>query len=221
MKNFVWVTYMINNKVNKVLALLDKYYNDCHCYLNYKTDWQLLIATILSAQCTDKRVNLVTDVLFEKYKTLADFAYAQQTELEKDIKSTGFYKNKAKYIILSSKELLKNYKSMPSDINILTKLPGVGRKTANVIRSNIFNIPSVVVDTHVKRVSRRLGFAKGNNPNKIEIELMKILPKSHWIRYNYQIMTHGQKVCKARHANCCDCFLNNLCMTGVSLVSNA
>ena len=198
--------------VLSILKLLDEGYPQVKCFLNYKTDWQLLIATILSAQCTDDRVNIVTKDLFAKYKTLEDFASASQFELEQDIKSTGFYKNKARNIILATNKLLNDYSGeMPSDINELTKLTGVGRKTANVIRSHIFNIPSIVVDTHVKRISNKLGFTKNEDPEKIEYDLMKIIPQDYWIRINLQLISHGRKICKARKPECQNCFLNNYC----------
>lgn len=198
--------------VSSILKLLDENYPSTKCYLNYKTDWQLLIATILSAQCTDDRVNIVTKDLFAKYKSLEDFACASQIEFEQDIKSTGFYKNKARNIILTANKLLKDYSGkMPFDINELTKLPGVGRKTANVIRSHIFNIPSIVVDTHVKRISQKLGFTKNDDPEKIEYDLMKIIPQEHWIRINLQLIAHGRSICKARKPDCVNCFLNKYC----------
>jgi endonuclease III len=201
-----------NKNIKIILDLLDENYPLTKCYLNYQTDWQLLIATILSAQCTDDRVNMVTKDLFRKYKTLKDFASASQNELEQDIKSTGFYKNKARNIILAANKLLNDYDSkMPSDINELIKFPGVGRKTANVIRSHIFNIPSIVVDTHVKRISKKLGFTENNDPEKIEYDLMKIIPQNHWISINLQLIAHGRKICKARKPDCTNCFLNKYC----------
>ena len=200
-------------RVQGVLALLDEYYpmND-RCYLEYSAAYELMIATILSAQCTDDRVNMVTADLFKKYPTLEAFAGASVAEMEKDVKSTGFYRNKAKNIILAGQMLLENYGGqMPSDIDELTKLAGVGRKTANVIRSHIFQLPSVVVDTHVKRISGKLGFTKNTDPEKIEFDLMKILPKDHWIRYNTQIIAHGRAICKAPTAKCELCFMTDLC----------
>lgn len=200
-------------KITCILNLLDEYYpTENKCYLNHKNAWQLLIATILSAQCTDDRVNIITKKLFIKYPSLKSFASADLEELEKDIHSAGFYHNKAKNIISSCRTLLEEYdEKMPSDIDKLTKLAGVGRKTANVIRSHIFNLPSVVVDTHVKRISKKLGLTNSDDPVKIEFELMKILPKEHWIRYNTQIIAHGRKICKARNPQCSNCFLNPFC----------
>lgn len=199
--------------VTEILRLFDQHYTtDYVCYLNHQTPWQLLIATILSAQCTDTRVNIVTKDLFVKYPTLEAFANADQKELEQDIHSTGFYKNKAKNIIACTKALLENYHGeVPQEIESLTKLAGVGRKTANVIRGNIYHIPSVVVDTHVKRISRKLGLTLEEDPVKIEMDLMKALPKDHWILWNIQVITHGRGICTAKSPNCRECFLRHLC----------
>ncbi len=202
--------------VARVMELLDREYGtDFRCYLNYETPWQLLIATILSAQCTDARVNLVTKELFAKYPTLEAFAGAELTELEQDIKSTGFYHNKAKNIIACAKRLVDVYHGeVPSKIEDLTTLAGVGRKTANVIRGNIFREASIVVDTHVKRISKKLRFTKEEDPEKIEYDLMKVLPEDHWILYNIQIITLGRTICKARNPKCRECFLKEECPEG-------
>lgn len=195
------------------MDLLDEVYTrEYKCYLNYETPWQLLLATILSAQCTDARVNLVTRDLFQKYKTLEDFANADLKELEQDIKPTGFYHNKAKNIIACSKALVEEHAGeVPNSLEALTALAGVGRKTANVIRGNIFHEPSVVVDTHVKRISRRLGLTKEEDAEKMEYDLMKKLPKDHWILYNIQMITFGRQICFARSPKCGECFLTNYC----------
>lgn len=200
-------------RVQKVLELLDlEYGTDYRCYLEYETPWQLLIAVILSAQCTDARVNLVTRDLFQKYDTLEKFAAADQEELEKDIHSIGFYRMKAKNIIACCRRLVTEYGGqVPEDIKDLTSLAGVGRKTANVIRGNIYHVPSIVVDTHVKRISRKLGFAKEEDPEKIEYELMKVLPEDHWILWNIHIITLGRTICTARSPKCSQCFLKDLC----------
>jgi len=207
------ITKAEKERIAAILELLDKEYStEIKIYLNHETPWQLLIATILSAQCTDDRVNLVTKDLFKKYKTLEDFANADIRELEADIHSTGFYRNKAKNIIQCTKTLISEYGGVvPKDIDELTKLAGVGRKTANVIRGNIYKEPSIVVDTHVKRISRKLGFTKEEDPEKIEYDLMEILPKDHWILYNIQIITHGRTICVARSPKCEQCFLNSYC----------
>ena len=182
------------------------------CYLNYETPWQLLIAVMLSAQCTDARVNIVTKDLFVKYPTLEAFANADLKELEQDIHSTDFYHNKAKNIIACTKRLLEEYNGeVPEKLEDLTSLAGVGRKTANVIRGNIYHEPSVVVDTHVKRISKKLGFTKSEDPEKVEQDLMKVLPKDHWILYNIQIITLGRSICTARNPKCTECFLADLC----------
>lgn len=206
---------MTKSNINKLIERLDDNYGtDIICYLNHKNAWQLLIATILSAQCTDERVNIVTKDLFKKYRSIKAFANADLKELEQDIKSTGFYHNKAKNIIGCCKMLIEEYGGeVPSDIDKLTSLPGVGRKTANVIRGNIYNIESIVVDTHVKRVSNKLGITKEQDPEKIEFDLMKKIPKDHWILYNLQIIAHGRKVCKAPTPRCEECFLTDICKT--------
>ena len=200
-------------RVRSILDALDREYGtDYRCYLNYETPWQLLIAVILSAQCTDARVNLVTADLSKKYGSLEKFAAADLKELEQDIHSTGFYHTKAKNIIACCKALLKEYGGqVPSDIKDLTGLAGVGRKTANVIRGNIYHIPSIVVDTHVKRISRKLGLAVSEDPEKIEYELMEVLPRDHWILWNIHIITLGRTICTARKPKCEECFLRQFC----------
>ena len=197
-------------QVAEICRILNETYGtDYKCYLNHENAWQLLIATMLSAQCTDARVNIVTKDLFVKYPTLQAFADADIKELEKDIYSTGFYKNKAKNIIGCAKKLISEYGGeVPSDIESLTKLDGVGRKTANVIRGNIYHEPSIVVDTHVKRISRLLGLTDSDDPVKIEHELME---KEQWILYNIQIITLGRTICIARRPKCAECALNRVC----------
>ena len=200
-------------QVAEICRILNETYGtDYKCYLNHENAWQLLIATMLSAQCTDARVNIVTKDLFVKYPTLQAFADADIKELEKDIYSTGCYKNKAKNIIGCAKKLISEYGGeVPSDIESLTKLDGVGRKTANVIRGNIYHEPSIVVDTHVKRISRLLGLTDSDDPVKIEHELMEKLPKEQWILYNIQIITLGRTICIARRPTCAECALNRVC----------
>lgn len=200
-------------RVKKILELLDREYGtEYRCYLNHENAWQLLIAVILSAQCTDARVNIVTKDLFQKYDTLEKFANADQTELEKDIHSTGFFRMKAKNIISCARVLMERFNGeVPRTIEELTSLAGVGRKTANVIRGNIYHDPSIVVDTHVKRISRKLGFVQSSDPEKIEYELMEILPKDHWILYNIHIITLGRTICTARKPKCNECFLKEYC----------
>ena len=207
------ITKVERERIAQILDLLDEYYStEYKCYLNHENAWQLLIATMLSAQCTDERVNIVTKDLFLKYPSVEAFAQADLKELEQDIRSTGFYKNKAKNILLCTNKLLKDYHGeVPRTVEELTALAGVGRKTANVIRGNIYHEPSIVVDTHVKRISNKLGFAKSDDPEKIEFELMDILPREHWILYNIQIIAHGRSICTARSPKCEECFMNHLC----------
>ena len=199
----------MGKRTEEILRRFDEAYGKEYiCYLNHETPWQLLIAVILSAQCTDARVNIVTKDLFQKYDTLEKFANANLSELEQDIRSTGFYHNKAKNIIACAKTLVEEYHGeVPRTLEELTSLAGVGRKTANVIRGNIYNEPSIVVDTHVKRISKRLGFTKNDDPYKVESDLMKVLPKDHWILYNIQIITFGRSICFARNQKCSECFL--------------
>ncbi len=203
----------MTEKVEYILEKLNELYpTDTKCYLNYTKPYELLISTILAAQCTDDRVNLVTEKLFKQYDTLEAFAMADLSELEEDIKSTGFFRNKAKHIKQSANIIIDKYNGeVPSEIEELTSLPGVGRKTANVVRGHIFGIPSVVVDTHVKRISNRLGLANSTNPEKIEFELMKVLPEDSWIRYNTQVIAHGRLICKARKPECSNCILSLHC----------
>ena len=200
-------------KIKIILEKLDEHYTvDIKCYLHYKEPWQLLFSTIMSAQCTDARVNIVSEALFEKYPNLSDFTKISQEELEKEIRSTGFYHNKAKNIIACANMLCEKYDGVvPSDIDELVKLPGVGRKTANVIRGEIFKIPSVVVDTHVGRIARKLGWSKSEDPKKVEFDLMKIIPEDHWILINLQLIAHGRAVCTARSPKCGECFLAEYC----------
>ena len=203
---------MASKRALSILQILDNMYPETKCYLEYETPWQLLIATILSAQCTDERVNKVTKELFKKYPTVLDFANADYEELMSDIRETGFYRNKAKNIIECMKVIHYEYSDeVPSDIDKLTALAGVGRKTANVIRGNIYNIPSIVVDTHVKRVSNRLGLTDREDPVKIEFELMKHLPQNHWISFNTQVIAFGRQICKAQSPKCQECPLVSFC----------
>lgn len=203
----------MTKRTAEILKRLDEAYGTEYvCYLNHETPWQLLIAVILSAQCTDARVNIVTKDLFQKYPSLEAFANADLKELEQDIHSTGFYHNKAKNIISCARTLVEKYDGeVPRELEELIALAGVGRKTANVIRGNIYHEPSVVVDTHVKRISKKLGFTKEDDPVKIEYDLMKVLPKDHWILYNIQIITLGRSICTARNPKCTECFLSDLC----------
>lgn len=208
------ITKKERERFDRIIEALNyEYKMEYRCFLHYETPWQLLIATILSAQCTDQRVNIVTKDLFKKYDSVESFANADVKELEKDIHSTGFFKNKAKNIIACAKRLKMEYHGeVPSAVEDLTSLAGVGRKTANVIRGNIYREPSIVVDTHVKRISNRLGFTKQEDPVKIEFELMDVLPKNQWILYNIHIITLGRSICTARNPKCNECFLKKDCI---------
>ena len=203
----------MNAHTKAILDLLDEHYGTEYiCYLNHENAWQLLIAPILSAQCTDARVNIVTKDLFVKYPSVEAFANADLKELEQDIRPTGFYHNKAKNIIACCRDLMEKFGGqVPSSLEDLTSLAGVGRKTANVIRGNIYHEPSVVVDAHVKRISKKLGLTKEDDPVKVEMELMEVLPKDHWILYNIQIITLGRQICKAPTPRCGECFLTEYC----------
>ena len=199
--------------VSAVLALLDKEYGtDDICYLDHETAYQFRIAVILSAQCTDARVNMVTPSLFKQFDSLEAFAQADVEELEEAIRSIGFYHAKARNIIGCTKRLVEVYGGVvPDTMEELLTLPGVGRKTANVILGNVYRKPSVVVDTHVKRISKKLGFTENTDPEKVEYDLMEVLPEDHWILYNMQIITLGRTICFARKPECEKCFLKGEC----------
>ena len=207
--------FIINKKkrISKVINLLKKYRPSAHCALYHKNPVQLLVATILSAQCTDKRVNQVTKTLFKKYSSSAAFAKANLKELEKAIYSTGFFRSKAQNIKASCQKIQKDFKGqLPSSLEDLLTLSGVGRKTANVILGTAFNISSgVVVDTHVKRLSNRLGFTSSRDPERIEKALCNLLLKKDWIYFSHALILHGREVCKARVPRCSTCFLEELC----------
>ncbi len=203
----------MNNRNREIINRLnDKYGLFNEATLDYKKPHELLIATMLSAQCTDDRVNSVTPALFSKYPTIKDFAEADIKDLEEIIHSVGFYHAKALHIIEACRRLHLEYNDeVPSDIEDLTSLAGVGRKTANVVRTHIFHIPSVVVDTHVKRISRRLDLTKEEDPVKIEYDLMKKLPENQWSAINLQLITLGRSICTARNPKCSECFLSDIC----------
>jgi endonuclease III len=200
-------------RVKKILAELDRMYPNVTCALHHTNAWELLVATILSAQCTDKRVNMVTPGLFKKYPTIQDFAAVKQDELAQDIRSTGFFNNKAKSVIGAARKILGDFGGeIPRDIDQLLTVPGAARKTANVVLGTAFGIASgVVVDTHVQRISRRLDLTKESDPVKIEKDLMKIIPQEKWILFSHQIIHHGRGPCVARNPHCAECRLNSLC----------
>ena len=202
----------VKARAKKIVKILRKEYPDAKCPLHHKNAVELLVATILSAQCTDERVNKVTPALFAKYGSAADFAEAKQPELEKLIHSTGFYKAKAKNIIGCCKGLVEKFNGeVPKNIDDLVTLPGVGRKTANVVLSEMWDIPGFTVDTHFKRVSFRLGLTKNTDPEKIEQDAMKLLPPKDWNYMSIGLILHGRRYCMARKPNCGECPLAKLC----------
>lgn len=208
---------MIVNKSDraKILAILESYYGHEKSGLNFNTPFELLIATILSAQCTDVRVNIVTEKLFEEFNTPEKILSLGEAGLKDKIKTCGLANTKSKNILLTSHKLIEEYNGIvPEDMQKLMTLPGVGRKTANVVRSNAFDIPAIAVDTHVFRVSRRLGLAKGKTVLEVEKELMKILPKEKWSQMHNYLIWHGRRLCLARNPKCLDCPLLNLCKEG-------
>jgi len=210
-------TAALRARAKKIIAGLAKLYPDAQCALQHENPLQLLIATILSAQCTDARVNLVTPALFARYRTAQDFASADPRELEAAIQSTGFFRNKTKNIIACCKEIVaKHGGEVPGTMEELVALPGVGRKTANVILGNAFETPGITVDTHVTRLSKRLGLTKETDAVKIEHELMELIPKLQWTMFSHRMIFHGRQVCFARKPNCEGCLLNKVCpKTGV------
>jgi len=200
-------------RVRKILDGLDKTFPAADCALHHQNAFQLLIATILSAQCTDERVNKVTPDLFRKYPTPKDFAVANPSELEQDIRSTGFYRNKTKSILGASKRIVEEFGGqVPRTMEEMLTLSGVARKTANVVLGTAFGIASgVVVDTHVQRISQRLDLTKNTDPKKIEQDLMHAVPKDRWILFSHQIILHGRRVCQARRPKCSECVLEKVC----------
>ena len=200
-------------RVNEILKRLDQRYPDATCALQHNSAWELLVATILSAQCTDVRVNLVAPVLFDKYPTPEAFATLQPEELEDDVRSTGFFRNKSKSVVGAARKLISEFGGqVPRTMDELLQLPGVARKTANVVLGTWYKIADgVVVDTHVQRISRRLELTKHEDPRKIEQDLMKVIPRDKWIIFAHQIILHGRALCIARKPKCADCPLEDLC----------
>lgn len=197
----------------KVVRGLRRDYADAECALIHDTPFQLLVATVLSAQCTDERVNIVTKVLFAKYPTAKDLAAVPLKEVEKLVQSTGFFRNKAKNIKALSQRLSEEFDGeVPQDLDTLVNLPGVGRKTANVVLGTAFGIPTgVVVDTHVGRISKRLGLTESTDAVKIERDLIELLPRKEWIDYSHRLIHHGRRVCKARKPLCDECGFKKIC----------
>ena len=203
-------------RVTELVKVLPKVYPNAHTELNFKTPLELLIATILSAQCTDKRVNLVTPALFKKYRTAADYANAPAAEIEKAIQSTGFFRNKTKSIRAAASTIVNKHNGkVPDTMAELRELPGVGRKTANVVLGNAFHKDEgIVVDTHVVRLSQRLRLTKHNDPEKIERDLMKLVPREHWTNWSHWLIWHGRRRCFARKPDCANCEIFRLCPSG-------
>jgi endonuclease-3 len=200
-------------RTNQLLKLLKKAYPDAHCALNHTNPLELLIATMLSAQCTDERVNIVTADLFRKYRTAEDYANADRAELERDLSSINFFRNKTKNIQATCQILSERYRGeVPQTMEELVALPGIARKTANVVLGNAFGIASgVVVDTHVSRLSQRLGLTENKQPEKIEQDLQTLVPKKDWVMFSHWLISHGRAVCQARKPNCAACSLESLC----------
>ncbi len=202
----------LSKKAKNIKQTLNRLYPDAHCELNYRNPLELLVATILSAQCTDVRVNIVTKELFKKYKKPADYLAKPIKELETMIRSTGFFRQKAKSIVGAMKTILEKHQGkVPQTMEDLTVLPGVGRKTANVVLGNAFNIPGLPVDTHVTRVSNRLGLTEKQDPIKIETELCSLLPPADWCVFSHLLIFHGRRICKARNPLCNQCPLTAIC----------
>ena len=199
-------------RAKKIFSILQKEIPDARCALEHRNPLELLVATVLSAQCTDKRVNEVTKHLFQKYKTAQEYARTNPNTFEKEIHSTGFYKNKTKSIIACTKKLVETRKGqVPRTMEELVRLPGIGRKTANVILGTAFGIPGIVVDTHVKRISQRLGLTAHTDPDKIERDLMELIPKKEWTQFSHTIIWHGRQTCVALKPKCPECKVNSLC----------
>lgn len=201
------------DKITGIIQRLKKEYPSAKVALKYNSSIQLLVSTILSAQCTDERVNKVTDELFKKYKTVKDFASANLGKFENEIRSTGFYHNKARNIISASKMIIQKYKGeVPKIMDEILTLPGVARKTANIVLGNAYGIvEGIAVDTHVIRLSYRIGLTENTNPLKIEQDLMKIIPKKDWFIFSYLLQSHGRKICSAKKAKCPECILKDIC----------
>ena len=200
-------------RLAKILRRLDATYPKAICALQHRSAWELLVATILSAQCTDVRVNLVTPALFAKYPTVKHFAALQSEDLEDDIRSTGFFRNKSKSVVGAARRVIADFGgAVPSTMEELLTLPGVARKTANVVMGSFFGkSDGVVVDTHVHRISRRLELTRNQDPVKIEQDLMRIIPRDRWISFSHQVIYHGRALCIARRPKCADCPLENIC----------
>lgn len=213
----------LKTRVSKIVKLLEETHPDAKIALDFSNPLELLIATMLSAQCTDERVNVVTKVLFRKYRTSKDYAKADLKELENNIRSTGFYRNKSKNIKKAAQMLVEKFNSkVPSTMAELLELPGVARKTANIVLFNAFGrIEGIAVDTHVRRLAKRLGLTENNDPEKIEADLMKVIPKKDWMRITDLLIFHGRRVCEAKKPKCEICVLNKICPSAFTLQQKA
>lgn len=212
----------LKDRASAIHALLDEHYPKSECTLDFKNPLQLLVATMLAAQCTDERVNIVTKTLFRKYRTVKDYSGADPEQFMEDIRSTGFFRNKAANIIAAAKVMAEKHGGkVPRTMEDLTALPGVGRKTANVVLGNACGVPGMVVDTHVSRVSQRLGLTRNTDPVKIEFDLMELFPRESWTLVSHQFVAHGRALCNARKPLCGDCFLIAHCPHGQSLKKKA
>jgi endonuclease III len=211
-----------SEKIKIILPALDRLYPQAHTALSHRTPLEMLVATILSAQCTDKKVNEVTRTLFKKYRNARDYAESELADLEADIRSTGFFHNKAKSLKNCCLELIRRHRGeVPRTMEELTALPGIGRKTANVVLGSAFGIPGVVVDTHVGRIVQRLGLTREKDPEKIERALMPLIPENRWILFSHQLIAHGRTLCPARSPHCPECPLQPACDFGQGVLSEA
>jgi endonuclease III len=209
------MTTDLKTKAQTIISLLEQHYPAAQCTLDFVNPLELLVATVLSAQCTDERVNKVTPEVFKKYPTAADYASASLTDLEEAFHSTGFFRQKAKSIKQICQTLVDKFAGqIPPSLPELVKLPGIGRKTANVILGNAFGIPGIVVDTHVGRVSQRLGLTGNSDPVKIEFDLMELVPQAKWTKFSHQLILHGRQICTAKKPTCPECFLLPYCDFG-------
>lgn len=204
-------------RIDKIIQVLSREYPKSRTDLSFENPLQILVATILSAQCTDERVNQITPALFNKYKSAADFAGADSGELQDEIRSTGFFRNKSKSIIQASRKIIEDFGGkVPDSMEELITLPGVARKTANIVLSSGYGkAEGIAVDTHVKRLSGRLGLTREKDPDKVEQDLMALIPKEHWLDFNYRLVNHGRKICQARKPLCSQCVLKSLCPSAV------
>jgi endonuclease-3 len=210
------------DRIEEIIRLLKKAYPQSRTALRFATPLQILVATVLSAQSTDEKVNEITPALFRKYPAVSDFARADPRELEKEIRPTGFFRNKTKSIINASKKIVEDFNGVvPDNMEDLITLPGVARKTANIVLSSAYHkAEGIAVDTHVKRLSQRLGLSKEKNPDKIEKDLLNLVPKRDWLDFNYMLVNHGRKICQARKPNCPECVINRLCPSAAQYFPN-